>query len=442
MATVAIMGRPNVGKSTLFNRLVGRKIALVDDQPGVTRDRREGNAEIYDLRFTVFDTAGLDDAPKGSLEARMSKQSEAAVHEADVCLFVMDAKVGVTPADRDFAARLRKHGKPVVLVANKSEGRDASAGVNEGHTLGFGEPVAISAEHGDGMGELRDALIGYFADEADKPIPAEMPLRLAIIGQPNAGKSTLVNTLMGSDRMLTGPEAGITRDAISMAWEWKGRPIKLWDTAGIRRKAKVAGKIEKLAVADALRAIRFADAVIILIDASMEIESQDLTLASLVAGEGKAMMLCLSKWDLVEDKDKKLKDVKERLDNILPEIKGISMVTISAKQERGIPKMMDAILKAVEIWDTRLSTSKFNRWLEKAVERNPPPAPEGRRIKIRYGTQVKARPPTFALFGNQLDHLPETYLRYLMNNLRKDFDLPGTPIRFLKRSQNNPYEEK
>jgi GTPase len=441
MATAAILGRPNVGKSTLFNRLVGRKIALVDDQPGVTRDRREGQAEIYDLRFKVFDTAGLDDAPKGSLESRMSKQSEAAIADADVCLFVIDARAGVTPIDREFAGRLRKHGKPVVLVANKCEGRDASAGINEGHTLGFGEPVAISAEHGEGIGDLRDALAPYLATEIDAPIPAEMPLRLAIIGQPNAGKSTLVNTMVGSDRMLTGPEAGITRDAISVDWAWKGKPIKLWDTAGIRRKAKVDGKIEKLAVADALRAIRFADAVIVLIDASMEIESQDLTLSSLVAGEGRAMILVLSKWDLVEDKNKKLKDVKDRLEDILPEIKGITMVTISAKQEKGIPRMMDAILKAVEIWDTRLSTSKFNRWLEKTLERNPPPAPQGRRIKIRYGTQVKARPPTFALFGNQLEHLPETYVRYLMNGLRKDFELWGTPIRFLKRGSKNPYEK-
>jgi GTPase len=441
MATAAILGRPNVGKSTLFNRLVGRKIALVDDQPGVTRDRREGQAEIYDLRFKVFDTAGLDDAPKGSLESRMSKQSEAAIADADVCLFVIDARAGVTPIDREFAGRLRKHGKPVVLVANKCEGRDASAGINEGHTLGFGEPVAISAEHGEGIGDPRDALAPYLATEIDAPIPAEMPLRLAIIGQPNAGKSTLVNTMVGSDRMLTGPEAGITRDAISVDWAWKGKPIKLWDTAGIRRKAKVDGKIEKLAVADALRAIRFADAVIVLIDASMEIESQDLTLSSLVAGEGRAMILVLSKWDLVEDKNKKLKDVKDRLEDILPEIKGITMVTISAKQEKGIPRMMDAILKAVEIWDTRLSTSKFNRWLEKTLERNPPPAPQGRRIKIRYGTQVKARPPTFALFGNQLEHLPETYVRYLMNGLRKDFELWGTPIRFLKRGSKNPYEK-
>ena len=448
MLTVAILGRPNVGKSTLFNRLVGRRIALVDDQPGITRDRREGEGSIADLKFRLFDTAGLDQAPKGSLESRMSAQSEAAIAEADVLLFVIDARAGVTPTDREFAGRLRKHGKKVIILANKSEGRAAEAGVLEAHALGFGDPIAISAEHGEGLDALYDALLPYAdepepdaEDEEDAEDPAR-PLKLAIIGQPNAGKSTLVNALVGSERMLTGPEAGITRDAISMDWEWKGRPIKLWDTAGIRRKSRVTGKVEKLAVADALRAIRFADAVIVLIDSGETIERQDLALADLVAQEGRALVVALSKWDLVEDKSKRLKAVLSDLEDVLPEVRGVTVVPISAHREKGIEKLMDAVMIAVEKWQARIPTSRFNRWLESALERNPPPAPSGRRIKIRYGTQVSTRPPTFALFGNQLDHLPESYLRYLMNGLRQDFDLLGVPLRFLRRRGKNPFEKE
>ena len=442
-ATVAIVGRPNVGKSTLFNRLVGRKIALVDNQPGVTRDRREGEGRIGDLKFKVFDTAGLDDAKKHSLEARMSAQSELAVDEADVVFFVIDARVGVTPIDREFAERVRKKGKPVVLVANKAEARMAEAGVMEAYELGFGQPLPVSAEHGEGMEYLHDAIVPYAREltaDGDGEDKADGPLRLAIIGQPNAGKSTLVNALLGEERMLTGPEAGITRDAISSDFEWKGQTIRLWDTAGIRRKAKVTGKIEKLAVSDALRAIRFADCVIVLIDASMPIESQDLTLSDLVAQEGRAIVLALSKWDLVEDKLKTLKQVESDLEDVLPEIRGVPVVTLLAKQEKGLDKLMQAVLTAVERWSRRVSTSQLNKWLESAIERNPPPAPGGRPIKIRYATQADSRPPTFAVFGNQLSKMPKSYERYLMNGLRKDLELWGVPIRFSLRGGKNPYD--
>jgi GTP-binding protein len=445
--TVAILGRPNVGKSTLFNRLVGRKIALVDDQPGVTRDRREGIAQIADLSFRVFDTAGLDDAKKETLEARMSAQAETAVHEADLVFFVIDARAGITPIDRMFAEKIRKFGKPVRLVANKAEARMAEAGILESYSLGFGEPLAISAEHGEGMESIYDAVAPLVPDvevvSEDEAVEEELtrPLRLAIIGQPNAGKSTLVNTMLGEERMLTGPEAGITRDAISTDWLWAGREIKLWDTAGIRRKSRVTGKIEKLAVSDALRAIRFADCVVVLIDASMEIERQDLALSNLVATEGRAVVLALSKWDLVEDKQKVLAEVHSELEDVLPEIRGVPVVTLSSKQERGIDKMMKAVFEAVDRWSARITTSQLNRWLESAVSKNPPPAPSGRRIKIRYATQASSRPPTFAVFGNQMAKMPESYKRYLMNTLRKDFDLAGVPIRFSLRGGKNPFDK-
>ncbi len=445
--TVAILGRPNVGKSTLFNRLVGRKIALVDDQPGVTRDRREGLAQIGDLTFRVFDTAGLDDAKKETLEARMSAQAEMAVEEADLVFFVIDARAGITPIDRKFAEKIRKFGKPVRVVANKAEARMAEAGVLESYSLGFGEPLAVSAEHGEGMESLYDVIAPLapkteeVSEEEAEEAELARPLRLAIIGQPNAGKSTLVNTMLGEERMLTGPEAGITRDAISTDWSFGGREIKLWDTAGIRRKSRVTGKIEKLAVSDALRAIRFADCVVVLIDASMEIERQDLALSDLVATEGRAVVLALSKWDLVEDKQKVLAEVHSQLEDVLPEIRGVPVVTISAKQERGVDKMMKAVFEAVDRWSARITTSQLNRWLESAVSKNPPPAPSGRRIKIRYATQASSRPPTFAVFGNQMAKMPESYKRYLMNTLRKDFDLAGVPIRFSLRGGKNPFDK-
>jgi GTP-binding protein len=441
--TVAILGRPNVGKSTLFNRLVGRKVALVDDQPGVTRDRREGEAKLGELRFRLFDTAGLDDAKGDSLEARMSAQAETAIDDADVVLFVIDARVGITPTDREFAERVRRRGKPVILVANKAETRKQNEGVLEAYELGFGEPLPISAEHGEGLDYLYDALLPYTEEDSkrDGEEAGDGPLRLAIIGQPNAGKSTLVNTILGEERMLTGPEAGITRDAISSDFEWKGHQIRLWDTAGIRRKSRVVGKIEKLAVSDALRAIRFAECVVVMIDASLPIERQDLTLCDLVAQEGRAVVLALSKWDLVEEKQKKLKDVQSDLEDVLPEIRGVPVVTISAKQERGIDKLLEAVFGAMEKWNSRITTAQLNRWLESAIERNPPPAPSGRRIKIRYATQANARPPTFAVFGNQLSKMPESYKRYLMNGLRKDFELWGVPIRFSLRGGKNPFDK-
>ncbi len=442
---VAIIGRPNVGKSTLFNRLVGRKIALVDDRPGVTRDRREGTAELGDLLVTLIDTAGLEEADPGSLEGRMRAQTERAVDEADVALFLIDARAGLTPTDRHFADMLRKTGKPVVLVANKYEGAAGDPGFYESFELGFGEPVAFSAEHGIGLADLHEALRAHLPDErlddeAEAP-EEDGTVRIAVVGRPNAGKSTLVNRLIGEDRMLTGPEAGITRDAIAVDWEWKGRPVRLVDTAGLRRKARVQEKLEKLSVGDALRAIRAAEVVILVVDEQMPFEKQDLQIADLVTREGRALVIAVNKWDRCEEPDTRVRELREMADRLLPQVRGMPLVPVSALTGYGLPKLMQAVFKVRERWERRVSTSELNRWFAALIEHHPPPAVAGRRIKLRYVTQGATRPPTFIAFGTRVDALPESYRRYLLNGLREAFDLVGVPVRLYLRKTENPYEK-
>jgi GTP-binding protein len=439
---VAIVGRPNVGKSTLFNRLVGKRLALVDDLPGVTRDRREGEATLAGLNFTAIDTAGLDDAAPASLAGRMRAQTEAAVASADVSVFVVDARAGITPLDRHFADMLRATGKPIVLVANKSESRAGTAGATEAWELGLGQPIPISAEHGDGLGDLRDALAAHGADaedEDDAEGSATRPIKVAIVGRPNAGKSTLVNQLIGQERLLTGPEAGITRDAIAIDWTWRNRAFRLYDTAGLRKKARVGSKLEKLAVADALRAVQFAEVVVLVVDVDLPFEKQDLQIADLVEQEGRALVIALDKWDLVADRQKVRSDLIEKARRLLPQIAGVALVPVSGLTGEGLDKLMDAVTKAYTVWNRRVATAKLNRWLLDVVERHPPPAVSGRRIKLRYLTQTKARPPTFVAFCSRPEALPDAYRRYLVNALRHDFDLNGTPIRLLLRKGENPF---
>ena len=464
--TLAIVGRPNVGKSTLFNRLVGKKLALVDDQPGVTRDLREGSARLGDLRFTVIDTAGLEEATDESLQGRMRKLTERAVEMADVCLFMIDARVGVLPADQMFAEILRKKNAHVILAANKGEGRAADNTILEAYALGLGEPIRLSAEHGEGMGELMDELrpiseefeerakadapetdVDVSEDEDDDGprVPTKArPLQVAVVGRPNAGKSTLINKIIGEDRLLTGPEAGITRDAISVMTEWGDVPVRIFDTAGMRKRAKVQEKLEKLSVSDGLRAVKFAEVVVVLLDVDIPFEQQDLRIADLAEREGRAVVVAVNKWDLEDEKQDKLKVLRESFERLLPQLRGAPLATVSAKTGRGLDRLQEAIMKAHEVWNRRVTTAQLNRWLIGMLEQHPPPAPSGRRIKLRYMTQVKTRPPGFVVMCSLPDKLPESYSRYLVNGLRADFDMPGTPIRLHMRSQSdaNPYKNK
>ncbi len=461
--TLAIVGRPNVGKSTLFNRLVGKKLALVDDQPGVTRDLREGEARLADLRFTVIDTAGLEDATDDSLEGRMRRLTERAVDMADVCLFMIDARAGVTPIDEIFAEILRKRSDKVILAANKGEGSAADAGVLEAWNLGLGEPMRVSAEHGEGMAELLTTLrpiAEEFEERAKRDAPDTdieldedgniinevdaKPMQIAVIGRPNAGKSTLINKIIGEDRLLTGPEAGITRDSISVMTNWSGHEMRIFDTAGMRKRAKVQGKLEKLSVSDGLRAVKFAEVVVVLLDAAIPFEQQDLRIADLAEREGRAVVVAVNKWDVEDEKQQKLRDLKESFERLLPQLRGAPLVTVSAKTGRGLDRLNEAIIKAHDVWNRRVSTAQLNRWLIGMVEQHPPPAPGGRRIKLRYMTQAKTRPPGFVVMCSLPDKLPESYSRYLVNGLREDFDMPGTPIRLYMRGQGdqNPYKGK
>jgi GTP-binding protein len=443
---IAIVGRPNVGKSTLFNRLVGRRLALVDDRPGVTRDRREGDGSLGGLEFTLIDTAGLDEGERSSLAGRMQKQTEAAIEEADVSLFMVDARDGITPIDRHFASIVRRKGKPVILLANKAEGRLAQENLPEAYGLGLGEPIPISAEHGEGLDELYESLRSISPDFAAAPQPDEpvgedikRPLRLAVIGRPNVGKSTLVNALVGEERMLTGPEAGITRDAIAIDWSFAGRPIRLFDTAGLRKKAKVHDKLEKLSVADALRAIRFSEVVVVIVDAEAPFEKQDLQIADLVEEEGRALVIAVNKWDLVENKAKRLREIELAIEKSLAQVRGVPIVTVSALRRQNLDRLMQAVISAYGLWNKRISTAALNRWLAEMLERHPPPAPAGRRIKLRYMTQSNARPPTFVIFCSNAKGLPQSYTRYLVNGLRESFGFRGTPIKVVLKQTKNPY---
>ncbi len=460
---LAIIGRPNVGKSTLFNRLVGKKLAIVDDTPGVTRDRRWGDAKLADLSFTIIDTAGLEQAHEDALEGRMWSQTKQAIEEADVTLLLIDARAGVTPLDAYFAKILRTQGTPVLLAANKCEGGAGKAGLYEAYELGMGEPMPLSAEHGEGLGELYDALRPYadageakiadddFAaaidkgvelDEDGNPIEEEdpnRPIQLAIVGRPNVGKSTLVNYLLGEDRMLTGPEAGITRDSIASDWEFNGRPIKLVDTSGLRRRARVTDKVESLSGGDSIRSIKYAQLVVLLLDADAVLEKQDLTIARRVIDEGRALVIGVNKWDVVKDRKASLQRINDRLQTSLPQVKGIPVVTFSAKTGKGVERLLPRIMKTYDIWNKRISTARLNRWLDWMTEDHPPPMTSGRRIKIRYITQAKTRPPTFAIFASKVEQLPDSYTRYLVNNLREEFDMPGVPIRMFVRKGKNPF---
>jgi GTP-binding protein len=438
--TVAIVGRPNVGKSTLYNRFVGGRHALVDDLPGVTRDRREGDGSLGPLRFKVIDTAGLTESAPDSLEQRMQAQTALAADSADVTLLVVDGRAGITPDDRHFARELRRHGGAVVVIVNKCEGRAGDSGFYDSHSLGMGEPIAISAEHGEGLSELYDAIAPFEPSDADgEDDDSDKPLQLAIVGRPNAGKSTLLNRLVGEERTITGPEPGITRDAIAVAWNYKGQAVNLVDTAGMRRRSKVVQRLEQLSVDDSLRVIRLAEVVVLMVDAEMALERQDLIIAKLVADEGRALVIAVNKWDLVGDRRAAREELVYRLEKSLPQIKGVPVVAISALRGDGVDKLMPAVFKAHMLWNERIATGWLNRWFDDVVTAHPPPMVQGRRIKLRYITQVKARPPTFAIFVSKPKALPAAYQRYLVNQLREAFKLVGVPIRLLLRGGKNPY---
>jgi len=451
--TVAIVGRPNVGKSTLFNRLVGRRLALVDDAPGVTRDRREGEARLGDLLFTVIDTAGLEEAAAESLSGRMRAQSEAAIAQADAVLFLVDVRAGVTPTDRGLANLVRKAGKPTILVANKSEGR-SEARVQEAYALGLGEPIAISAEHGEGLADLYDALRAALPEPAiseddadgedDEPessdrAPEPRAIRIAVVGRPNAGKSTLINRLLGEERLLTGPEAGITRDAIAVDVDWGGKSFRIFDTAGLRRRSRIEEKVEKLSVADALEAIRFAEAVVVLMDGQTPFEEQDLRIVDLVEREGRALVIAVNKWDLKDGGGGAIEALREEANHRLPQVKGVPVVAVSGLTGLGLDRLMQVVIESHAVWNRRVPTHALNRWLNDAIAAHPPPAVSGRRLKLNYLTQPKTRPPSFVLFCTRADAIPDAYQRYLVNGLREAFDLPGTPIRLMLREKKNPY---
>lgn len=493
--TVAIIGRPNVGKSTLFNRLVGRRLAIVHNMPGVTRDRKAHRASLAGMDFTVIDTAGLEDSTDESLEGRMRAQTEAALDEADVALFLIDSRAGVTPLDAHFAALLRKHPTPVILCANKCEGRAGAPGLYEAWSLGLGEPVPVSAEHGEGMLELFQSLLPFARqagaeppegadtpaasivrehdddagesstgdDDGDAPHPGpapddddeeelepyeepgrpDRPLQMAIVGRPNAGKSTLINRLLGQDRMLTGPEAGITRDSVEIDWEWRERRIRLVDTAGIRRRARIDDSLEKLSVAETLNAIRMAEVVVLMLDADTVLEKQDLTIARMVIDEGRALIIAVNKWDIVHNRQESLQQLNDRLQTSLPQVRGIPTLTISALRGNGMDRLMETAFDIHRMWNTRVTTSKLNRWLMEMTERHPPPlSKQGRRIRLRFMTQVKTRPPTYAIFASKPDELPDSYMRYLVNGLRDTFGVEGVPIRIFLRKKDNPYDKR
>jgi GTP-binding protein len=444
--TVAIVGRPNVGKSTLFNRLVGRRLALVDDRPGVTRDRRAGEARLGDLHFTAVDTAGLDEAAPESLSGRMRTQTETAISQADAVFFMIDARAGPTPVDRAFADVVRTAGKPTVLIANKMEGTAGEAGRLESYALGLGEPIPISAEHNEGMADLYDALRAALPERTAQPAQAEAaaagthPIRVAIVGRPNTGKSTLINRLIGEERLLTGPEAGITRDAIAVDLAWQDRQFRLYDTAGLRRRSRVAEKLEKLSVADALNAVRFAEVVVVLIDVEHAFEEQDQRIADLVEQEGRALVLAVSKWDLQEKKVGAISKLREQAEDKLRQMKGVPLVAVSGLTGEGLDRLMQAIVDAYAVWNRRVPTAALNRWFEQVLSAHPPPAVSGRRLKLNYITQAKSRPPSFVLFCTRADAVPDAYKRYLINSLRETFDLPGTPIRLTLREKDNPFK--